>query len=324
MRSDSVPHLLRAEIRSEGPISFERFMEVALYHPEAGYYRRLRDPFGTHGDYFTAEQLQPVFGILCANAIRELREAMGNPGRFSAVELGAGRREMAPYLEEFGYTGVDIGDSMPCPITGVVFANEFFDALPVHLAVRRGDRFREMLVGLKGDGFAFVEGDHVEGDLEIYLVRYHSKADEGAMIEVNLRALDWIRRLASMVERGYALIIDYGFTSAEWALRHQQGTLMSYRRHRASDDVLSAPGESDITAHVAWTPLQEASAGAGWTTAAFETLASFLLRAGEMDRFESAVSAMDEHEAMRRRLQLKTLLFGMGETFRVLLLRKGC
>jgi SAM-dependent MidA family methyltransferase len=299
-------------------------MEAALYEPGAGYYRRAADPFGAHGDYFTAEQLQPVFGTLIANAIRELRQSMGNPERFCVVELGAGRREMAGYLQDLGYVGIDLGDSMPCPITGVVFANEFFDALPVHLAVRRADRFREILVGLKGDNFTFVEGDPVEGEVEIYLFRYHPKAEEGAMIEVNLRALDWIRRLSSVVEHGYALIIDYGFTAREWALRHQHGTLMSYRRHRASDDVLTAPGESDITAHVAWTPLQEAATGAGWTTDHFETLASFLLRAGEMDCFESAVTSLEEHEGMRRRLQLKTLLFGMGETFRVLLLRKGC
>jgi len=322
MRSETVSRLLRAEIRREGPISFERFMEIALYEPGLGYYRRAPDPFGKRGDYFTAEQLQPVFGILIANAIRELRDSLGNPERFCVVELGAGRQEMAGYLNDFGYVGVDIGDSIPCPITGVVFANEFLDALPVHMAVRRGDRFRDMLVGLKGDGFTFVEGDPVEGEVEIYLVRYHSKAEDGATIEVNLRALDWIRRLASIVERGYALIIDYGFTAREWALRHQQGTLMSYRRHSASDEVLSAPGESDITAHVAWTPVQEAASGSGWKIGQFETLASFLLRAGKFDSFESAVGAVDEREAMRRRLQLKTLLFGMGETFRVLLLRK--
>jgi SAM-dependent MidA family methyltransferase len=299
-------------------------METALYAPGAGYYRRQSDPFGKEGDYYTAEQLQPVFGILIAAVIRRLRESMGNPERFRVVELGAGRREMAEYLAEFEYTGIEIGDPMPTGITGVVFANEFFDALPVQVAVRRNGRFRKLLVGWNNGRFALIEGDLVEGEAEIYLVRYHPNAEDGSIIEVNLKALDWIRRLASSVDRGYALIIDYGFTAAEWAHRHPQGTLMSYRRHRASDDVLSAPGESDITAHIAWTPLQEAAANAGWATDRFETLASFLLNAGEVDQFESALSAMNEREAMHRRLQLKTLLFGMGETFRVLLLRKGC
>ena len=57
---------LAAEIRRDGPVSFRRFMEVALYHPDCGYYRRPAERFGKHGDFFTAEQLQPVFGILIA------------------------------------------------------------------------------------------------------------------------------------------------------------------------------------------------------------------------------------------------------------------
>jgi SAM-dependent MidA family methyltransferase len=321
MGSDTISRLLRGEIGREGPISFERFMEAALYAPGAGYYRRERDPFGKHGDFFTAEQVQPVFGHLIAQALRELRKSMGGPASFRVVELGAGRREMAEQLSDFNYTGLEIGDELPSSITGVVFANEFFDALPVHAAIRRGDEFRRMLVGSEGDRFVFVEGEPVEDGVEDYLLRYHPNAPEGSIVEVNLRALDWIRRLASTVLRGYIIIIDYGYTAREW-FRHQHGTLMSYSRHRASDDVLSAPGECDITAHVAWTPLEETAVEGGWTSERFETLATFLLRAGENDQFESVLAGMNEREAMRRRLQLKTLLFGMGETFRVLLLRK--
>ena len=84
--------LLREEIARGGPISFHRFMEVALYHPEHGYYRRTRrDPFGREGDFFTAEQVQPVFGLLIAARIRTLFRDMGEPADFTVVELGAGR-----------------------------------------------------------------------------------------------------------------------------------------------------------------------------------------------------------------------------------------
>ncbi len=321
MGSDTIASLLRGEIARDGPIPFERFMEAALYTPGSGYYRRERDPFGKHGDFFTAEQIQPVFGLLVAQALRDLRKSMGDPAAFRVVELGAGRREMAEQLSEFDYTGVEIGGGLPSSITGVAFANEFFDALPVHAAVRRGGAFRQMVVGAEDGRFVFAEGKPVEGDVDVYLRRYHAHAPEGSIVEVNLRALDWIRRLASAVHRGYVIVVDYGYTAREW-IRHQQGTLMGYSRHRASADVLAAPGDRDITAHVAWTPLEEAAVAAGWTLERFETLAAFLLRAAEADRFESALAAADEREAMRRRLQLKTLLFGMGETFRVMLLRK--
>src|SRR2546425_5449274 len=95
--------LLAAEIRRDGPIPFRRFMEVALYHPEHGYYRRPRDPFGKHGDFFTAEQIQPVFGNLMASFIGQLYRQMGEPRDFAIVELRAGRCEMAGAFAEWRY-----------------------------------------------------------------------------------------------------------------------------------------------------------------------------------------------------------------------------
>ena len=110
--------VLRDEIRRAGPISFRRFMEAALYDPAHGYYRRARDPFGRQGDFYTAEQIQPVFGMLIAARIRSLYQAMGAPPDFTVVELGAGRREMAAAFCEWRYVPVDLAHgampAMPC------------------------------------------------------------------------------------------------------------------------------------------------------------------------------------------------------------------
>jgi SAM-dependent MidA family methyltransferase len=97
---------------------------------------------------------------------------------------------------------------------------------------------------------------------------------------------------------------------------------MGYRRHTAREAVLEQPGERDITAHVNFTALEETGAEQGLRTLRFETLARTLLDAGEPDQFACVLAAADEREQLRRRMQLKTLLFGMGETFRVLLQRK--
>src|SRR5215469_14854519 len=106
--------LLANEILRDGPIPFRRFMEVALYHPEHGYYRRARDPFGKEGDFYTAEQIQPVFGILIAARAGELYRQMGEPRDFTIVELGAGRREMAQAFSRWRYVPVDLtGGKMP-------------------------------------------------------------------------------------------------------------------------------------------------------------------------------------------------------------------
>lgn len=313
--------LLAGEILGSGPIPFHRFMEVALYHPEYGYYRRGHDPFGARGDYFTAEQLQPVFGDLIAARVRSLWQEMGCPDDFVVVELGAGRGEMAEAFSEFRYVPVEPGTPWPDRFSGLVFAHEFFDALPVDAAVLRGRVFRELRVDFRDGRFLWTEGPPLAGEAADYAARYASAAGEGWRIEIPLEALRWIEEIARRLECGFLFLLDYGYTAREIA-RFPEGTLMSYRRHRALPDVLASPGEQDITAHVPFTALEDRAARCGFERVAFEGLAQTLLAAGCGDGFASVLAAATPAGQLRRRLQLKTLLFGMGESYRTLLLRK--
>jgi SAM-dependent MidA family methyltransferase len=311
--------LLAREIRASGPVAFRRFMDVALYHPEHGYYRRMVDPFGKEGDFFTAEQVQPVFGILVAARIRQLFQEMGRPADFTVVELGAGRQEMAEAFSEWRYVAVDLNlgggsKELPAHFRGVLFSNEFFDALPVEAVVYRDGAFRRQLVNLDGDSFVWHEGAPVDAGTADYLARFFPPPEEGRWYEVNLDALRWLERISRSLDAGYMLTIDYGFTRKE-SVRFPAGTLMGYRRHIARDNVLDEPGVRDITAHVNFTALEEHGELLGLRKKNFQSLAQMLLEAGEADQFAAALGTDD----MRRRLQLKTLLFGMGETFRVLL-----
>ncbi len=314
--------LIRDEISRSGPLSFERFMELALYHPQHGYYCRGRDPFGVRGDYFTAAQLQPVFGILMAACVRSLCEEMGRPEDFVVVDLGAGRGEMAAAFASWRYVSVDVGrGALPERFRGVVFANEFFDALPVSVAVRRGATFYERRVDWNGERFVWVDARQVRGEAAAWLRRYAAAAEEGGVVEVNLSALRWLEEIAARLESGFLLAIDYGYSARESA-RFPAGTLMSYRRHAALEDVLAEPGERDITAHVCFTALEEFGEARGFRVVRRETLTGTLLRAGERDAFAAALAAASETERGRRGMQLKTLLAGLGDAFRTLLLRK--
>jgi SAM-dependent MidA family methyltransferase len=318
--------LLAAEIRNTGPLPFGRFMEVALYHPEHGYYRRARDPFGKEGDFYTAEQIQPVFGILVAARIRQLFREIGEPSGFTVVELGAGRQEMAPAFSAWPYLPIDVETgALPAHFPGVVFSNEFFDALPVDAAIYQDGGWRERRVDFAAGRFHWIAGGVAAPAAREYLRVYGPAPEEGRCCEIGLEALSWIERLARSLESGYVLTIDYGYTRAE-SPRFPAGTLMAYRRHTAREDVLQDPGQRDITAHVNFTALMEAGAALGLKTERFQTLAQFLLEAGEPDQFAAALgSAAEPGEGgeLRRRMHLKTLLFGMGETFRVLLQRKA-
>jgi SAM-dependent MidA family methyltransferase len=246
---------------------------------------------------------------------------MGAPQDFTVVELGAGRGEMAEALREFRYIPVDIGTGgLPDRIRGVVFSNEFFDALPVHVAVMRQEGARELRVGLAGDAFAWTEEGSAPEKLECYRKKYLGTLSDGQIFEVNLEALAWLDRIRTALEAGYVFSIDYGYTVAELP-RFPLGTLMSYRSHQAMEDVLKNPGEQDITAHVCFTALEEHGRSIGLERETFEPLARTLIEAGTADQFARALAAETPREQMRRRLQLKQLLADMGETFRTLVQR---
>ncbi len=317
----ALAEILRDRIERDGPISFEAFMDAALYYPRLGYYRRARDPFGKDGDFYTASQLQPVFGRLIAAYIRALRQGMKGVADFRVIELGPGRGEMAAELSEFAYEGVGVGAELPRRFSGVLLANEFFDALPVHVAMYRNGEYHERLVSWAGGRFEFIDGPTATGAMREYIARNEATVEDGTIVEVNLRALEWLDRMADCLAGGFLLAIDYGYTERELLL-HPRGTLMSYRKHRAYEDVLDSPGEQDITAHVAFTAMERHATANGWRRVRFDNLARLLLDAGETDQFASALAALSEVESQKLRMQLKALLYGMGETFRCLLLER--
>lgn len=314
------------EIRAGGTITFARFMELALYHPALGYYSRPRDPFGAGGDYYTNSQLQPVFGRLIAQQIAEWKARLDDPPHFTVVELGAGRgetaREVRARLPAIGYEEVERSTGgLPVCFAGVVFSNEFFDALPVHVARFSDAGWTETVVGLEGEKLVWMDRGLSSPALESYLQSFVPSPAPGQIAEVNLHALEWLDRIAQSLERGFVLTIDYGYTARE-TLRFPEGSLMSYRRHRAYQDVLAAPGQRDVTAHVNFTALVQHGESLGLQASPLMTQAEFLLSIGRADEFQSALAASSEPEAHRHRMLLKTLLYGMGETFRVLIQEK--
>jgi SAM-dependent MidA family methyltransferase len=307
--------VLAAEIARAGPIPFSRFMDVALYHPEFGYYRRSKEAFGIAGDFYTAEQIQPVFGRLVATYLKMLN---GDSQPLTVVELGAGRAEMRQAFADFRYIPVDVGyGALPERFRGIVFTNEFFDAVPVDVIVLRNGVLLERRITFDGTAFRWTDGPIAQNPA----VADREEMEEGMVREVQAQRLGWLDRIDERLERGFIVTIDYGFTTRE-LIRFPNGTLMSYRGHRADNDVLAAPGEQDITAHVPFTMFDEYGAKLGWSTVSFEPLSGLLMSAGQGDEFAEALAGADDEERLTHRLQLKSLLFGMGETFRVLVQKK--
>ncbi len=298
-------------------MTFARYMELALYDPDFGYYRS-DDRFGIHGDFHTAEQLQPVFGELVASFVEKLTDDNRLAQPIGVLEIGAGRGEMRQALAPHGYRAFDWKTpELPGSWRGLTLANEFFDALPVHLMVR-ADGWKELFVVEEGGELKFETAQPSQPALAIYADRFGGKLPEGSRLEVCLAAANWMKRIAEITDAGWLLVIDYGYDDRE-LLRFPEGTLLSYRRHTAQPVVLNEPGCSDITSHVNFSWLAEAAESNALKCETSSRLADWALTVWD----EETLAKRWARGNLRWRLQWKQLLFGMGQTFHVLLFRKA-
>lgn len=203
----------------------------------------------------------------------------------------------------------------------IIFANEFFDALPVEILSDQGS----LRISAKDSRFVetWVEPD--TGELN-FVDRYSVRPERGERIEVPLVAQQSMAQIAASITSGFFVIIDYGYTRAEQIAGRHRGTVMTYRQHSASPNPYEAPGEQDITAHVNFTALGAAAEEKGVQVHPLLTQSQFLVGIGESNQFADAFEdARFPQERAKVALQLKHLVTpaGMGESFHVLIGSKG-
>ena len=203
----------------------------------------------------------------------------------------------------------------------IIFANEFFDALPVEVVSSQG----ELRVAEKDVRFVETWAPPTHQELE-FLDRYGVHPEEGERVEISLVAQHFMQEAAASIQRGFLVAIDYGYTRDELLAGRHRGTVMAYRRHSASANPYEAPGEQDITAHVNFTALTAAAQQHGMQVHPLLTQSQFLLGIGEQNQFADAFEECRlPQERAKVALQLKHLVTpaGMGETFHVLVASKG-
>jgi SAM-dependent MidA family methyltransferase len=203
----------------------------------------------------------------------------------------------------------------------IIFANEFFDALPVEILSSQG----KLHLALENQRVceAWLPANPEELD---FLDRYSVRPEGAERVEAPLVAQGWMTRIAEAISAGFVLIVDYGYTRAEQLAGRHRGTLMAYRRHSAMTDPYQAPGEQDLTAHVNFTALASAATLEGMSVEPLRTQSQFLMSIGEGNQFADAFEDCrlpQEHAKVA--LQLKHLVTpaGLGETFQVLMARRG-
>lgn len=199
----------------------------------------------------------------------------------------------------------------------IVFANEFFDALPVEILGAAG----KLHIALENNRLQETWLPPLAEELE-FLDRYGVHPEPGERIEVPILGQNWIEQVARSISRGVLLIIDYGYTRNQQLAGRHRGTLMAYRQHSASSDPYQAPGEQDLTAHINFTALAAACEQAGMQVERLRTQSQFLMGIGETNQFADAFEdCRVPQERAKVALQLKHLVtpVGMGENFQVLI-----
>jgi SAM-dependent MidA family methyltransferase len=319
--SPTLPELIDMQIRASGPMSIATYMGLCLTHPSKGYYKAA-DPLGTSGDFVTAPEISQMFGELIGFFVVNLWQQMGSPKAFTLLELGPGRgtlmadmlrvacraegfrdaldlrlfetspaliSEQNARLEPYEPKWIDAFEKVgEGPL--LVVANEFFDALPIRQFVRMGDGWHERMVGLSDGRRSF--GLSPTAIPPSAMPEAVANAEPNSVFEVGLASGEVMKRLANIIstQGGTILAIDYGYA------RSQAGeTLQGVRRHQYAD-VLDAPGETDLSAHVDFEALGNIASSAGLVVQPLATQGQFLTRLGINER-ATALSAANPASA---------------------------
>jgi len=347
-------HLREQIAAAGGALPFDRFMELALYAPGLGYYVAGSRKFGAEGDFVTAPEISPLFGrALARQCAQVLAETGGDILEFGAgtgtmaadilLQLGADQAlpdrylilELSPELRvrqrdtlraRLGELAERVHwlDGLPDAFRGVMLGNEVLDAMPVQRFRLTADGVEEAFVNVDGEGFAWQWRPATSAGLTEAVAGLRDGLPAGYVSEINLRLWPWLSAVASTLRRGTLLLIDYGYSGAEYYHPERDGgTLICHFRHRAHDNPLTLPGLQDITANVDFSAVAEAGEAAGLALAGYSTQAHFLLGCGLDELLAEGDPGDPAYLDQLQGIKQLTLPSAMGERFKAIGFSRG-
>jgi SAM-dependent MidA family methyltransferase len=366
IQEERLRRFILSQIEKGGPIPFSQFMEWCLYHPEYGYYQSERPKIGRDGDYYTSPCVHPLFGSLIARQLSQMSEQLGVE-TFDVVEMGGGRgflcedvlqwarknssvfyqrlryhlietapsflKEQRERLSEYKKEGkifwmdLEALEEGKVQIKGCFLSNELVDAFPVHQVIFDHGELKEIYVAQDHGQLKEQRGELSDSRIASYFQSMGITLQEDQRAEVNLKALDWMEKVAWCLKKGFVLTIDYGYLAKElYGPHRREGTLLCYTQHQTSDNPYERLGQQDITSHVNFTSLIQKGEEVGLQFTGLVPQYQFLLALGLLQEMESLGREMPEMDALQLRLSLKHLIepeMGMGEVFKVLIQHKG-
>ena len=337
---------------NDGWISFDRFMELALYDPEFGYYTGSLRKFGEKGDFVTASEISSFFAKTISIQFKEIFRSLDK----NIIEIGAGSGKFAleviqsldsenidhyfileishslrkhqydlliKHLPPHLFSKVLWIDEIPQEYRGIVFCNELLDALPVDLIKKVSGVYCQKGVGLENDLFIWKDKPII--DLTIYdHINLESLPDD-YLIEDAIHIKSWINKINESIAKGVVIIIDYGFNHSEYFHEQRsQGTLMCHFKHHAHDNPLIQVGIQDITSHVNFSYVAREASNIGLNINGFISQANFLINCGILELLEK-VNIEDSALYMKSVSEIQKLLSPseMGDLFKVMIIEKS-
>lgn len=354
-----LPIILK-EIQQSGPIPFRRFMELALYHPEHGYYSSGRARVGKEGDFFTSVSVGAIYGRLLASVCREVWERLDRPAEFTIVEQGANDGRMAADIlgavlqgdEEFSrairyvitepfaanermqrdrlkdFSAVSwVGSLEALPeFTGIHLSNELLDAFPVDSIRWNGRAWEEECVSSEKGNLVWSRRPITDPALQVEAALLPSSLAEGFRIELNPGVRPWLTALHGKLRSGIVLTVDYGQAGEDRYEPHRaDGTLAAYQNHQRFNDPLPEPGLRDITAQVDFTALATQARQTGFEILGYSDQHHFLVGAAEpwLRSLGDLTAASDAARGDLRALQTLLNPGTMGRQFKAIALGKN-
>ena len=339
---------------NHGWISFDSFMEHALYDPELGYYTGTLRKFGEKGDFVTASEISSFFAkTLCIqfkeifqSVARNIIEIGGGSGQFALqviqsltsdnehinhyfiLEISHSLRRqqyelLINHLPSHLFSKIQWIEEIPEEFEGIIFCNEFLDALPVDLIKKESGKYYQKGVGVEND--LFIWKDKSIEDISSYEQATLENLPDNYLIEHSFHIKSWLNKMSQSLNKGIVLIIDYGFNQTEYFHEQRsQGTLMCHFKHYAHDNPLIQIGIQDITTHVNFSYVAREASKSGLNIAGYISQANFLINCGILNLLET-VNLEDRALYMQSVMEVQKLLSPseMGDLFKVLILEKN-
>lgn len=338
--------IIREHIEKTGAMTIADYMQVALQHPDYGYYRH-GDPLGQAGDFVTAPEISQMFGEMVGLWCADIWRQMGKPEEFILLEMGPGRGTLmqdalratsritgfhaamrlhllessatllAQQMEKIGAFNpayIDHVSQIP-PLPVIVIANEFFDALPVRQLEKTFTGWCERLVTIVNGAPSFALSPPDDA-FKLLIPQNLREALPGTVYEFSPASLNLMRDVAKHIAAngGAALVTDYGYLEPDG-----KPTLQAVADH-AYADVLENSGAADITALVDFGMLHKAAVMQGAAAHGPVTQGDFLLGLGmelRADQLKTHASA-EQCTAIDAALRRLTDPAEMGALFKVL------